>query len=389
MAPLPSQTVSQKSRTGFRFALTDVSRAGTVLVRLATAWTPPVVATSVFRIALRWKMTRSRPTAVIAMISAAMISVAQAAAGMTVLLIYICSVLALGEELGDGTGVTDRADRDRLDGGVGDGQRLRHAVQFPDEGHPAGEDVVGGGADPFHRRQDAVEQEDDHRQHHEQQNRVAYPPQDHDWLSFCLAQLAGWYGIKKRRKTRLRAISAARRPRVNPLAGVAAAAAICSADSPRSIRSIRSCMFAEKSRISTAVTSAIMPRPYCAAAPDSCRSWATPILVPRPARVSVAVTTMLAWPRPFSSAPLACTTTRLAASSRSVMSAVPANCRRTGPIRTATLPLYFSSPRSSVSSAPGRHAATWGMFSKNSQTFSTGSATSNSFLISIGSLFSR
>src|SRR5271166_6831978 len=84
--------------------------------------------------------------------------------------------------------------------------------------------------------------------------------------------------------------------------------------------------FAEKSRISTAVTSEIMPRPYCAAAPDSCRSWVTPTLVPRPARTSVAVTTMLAWPRPFSSAPLACTTTRLAASSRSVMSAVPANC---------------------------------------------------------------
>src|SRR5271157_4885810 len=83
-----AQTVSQKSRTGFRFALTEVSRAGTVLVRLATAWTPAVVATRVFRIALRWKMTRSRPTAVIAMISAAMISVAQAAAGMTVLLIY-------------------------------------------------------------------------------------------------------------------------------------------------------------------------------------------------------------------------------------------------------------------------------------------------------------
>ena len=53
-------------------------------------------------------------------------------------------------------------------------------------------------------------------------------------------------------------------------------------------------MFAEKSRISTAVTSVIMPRPYCAAAPDNCRSWVTPTLVPRPARASVAVTTMLA-----------------------------------------------------------------------------------------------
>jgi len=45
-----------------------------------------VVETSVARIALRWKMTRNRPIAVIAIISAAMISVAQAAAGMTVLL---------------------------------------------------------------------------------------------------------------------------------------------------------------------------------------------------------------------------------------------------------------------------------------------------------------
>src|SRR5271165_2896355 len=193
MAPLPSQTVSQKSRTGFRFALTDVSRAGTVLVRLATAWTPPVVATSVFRIALRWKMTRSRPTAVIAMISAAIISVAQAAAGMTVLLLFLSiQCLPLGEELGDGTGVPDRSDRDFLDGGVGDGQRLRHAVEFADEGYPAGQDVVGGAADPLHRRQDAVEQEDDHGQNHEQQNRVPYPPQNHDWLSSLNAQLAAW-----------------------------------------------------------------------------------------------------------------------------------------------------------------------------------------------------
>ena len=46
-----------------------------------------------------------------------------------------------------------------------------------------------------------------------------------------------------------------------------------------------------------------MPRPYCAAAPDSWRSWVTSTLVPRPDRASVAVTTMLAWPRPFSSAP--------------------------------------------------------------------------------------
>src|ERR1700722_4625268 len=106
-------------------------------------------------------MTRSRPTAVIAMISAAMISVAQAAAGMAVLLIYLSiQCLLLAEKLGDGTGVPDRSDRDFLDGAVGDGQRLWHAVEFSDEGYPAGQDVVGGAPDPLHRRQDAVEQED-------------------------------------------------------------------------------------------------------------------------------------------------------------------------------------------------------------------------------------
>ncbi len=141
--------------------------------------------------------------------------------------------------------------------------------------------------------------------------------------------------------------------------------------------------------MSTAVTSEIIPRPYCAAAPESCRSWVTPTFVPRPERASVAVTIMLAWPRPFSSAPLACTTIRFAASSRSVTSAVPAKRSRTGPIRTATPPWYLSLPRLPVSSAPGRQAATWGMFSKNAHTFSTGSATSKSFLISIGSLSSR
>src|SRR6516165_5754820 len=56
-------------------------------------------------------------------------------------------------------------------------------------------------------------------------------------------------------------------PREKPFAGTAAGAVICPADPPRSIRSIRPCMFAAKSRISTAETSLIMPRPYCAAAP--------------------------------------------------------------------------------------------------------------------------
>src|SRR5581483_3147966 len=287
-----------------------------------------------------------------------------------------CSPFRSAEKLGHGAGVAHCPDRDFPDGGVGDGQRLRHPLQLADQGDAARQDVVGGVPDPLHRGEHPVEQEDHHRQHDHQQHHVAYPPQDHE----SAPQLAGWYGRKKRRKTRVRAIRAARRPRVRPLAAEPAdAAAICSGVSPRSSRSIRSCMLAEKSRISTALTSVIIPRPYCAAAPDSWRSWATPTLVPRPALTRVAVTIMLAWPRPFSSAPAACTTIRLAASSRSVMSAVPANCIRTGPIRTATVPLYLSSPRSSVSSAPGRHAATWGLLSKNCQTFSTGSATSKSF----------
>ena len=107
----------------------------------------------------------------------------------------------------------------------------------------------------------------------------------------------------------------------------------------------------------------------------------TATLVPRPLADSVAPTIMAAWPRPFSSAPAACTTMCLAASSRSVMSAVPTNCMRTGPIRIATRPSYLSSPRSLVSSAPGRQDATWGMLSKNFHTLSTGSATSKSLAI--------
>ena len=66
--------------------MTGLSRSGTVLVFSATTATPPLTAASVWRTCLRWKMTRSRPTAVIAMISAATIRVIQAAAGMAVVL---------------------------------------------------------------------------------------------------------------------------------------------------------------------------------------------------------------------------------------------------------------------------------------------------------------
>src|SRR5215472_7416893 len=169
-APYP-QTVSQKSRTGFRLALTEVSRSGTVLVSCATACTPPVVATSVLWMARRWKMTRNRPTAVIAMISAATISVNHAAAGMTELL--------SAQKLRDRARVPDRADGDFLDGFVGRGQRRGHAVELPDQGDPAGQDRVGGAPDPLQRGEHPVEQVDEHGQHHDQQDHVADPPQDH------------------------------------------------------------------------------------------------------------------------------------------------------------------------------------------------------------------
>src|SRR5664279_1134714 len=77
---------------------------------------------------------------------------------------------------------------------------------------------------------------------------------------------------------------------------------------------------------------------------------------------------------------------RLAVSSRSVMSANPAKRSLTGPILIATPPLYLSSPRSSVSSVPGRHLASCGMSFKNSHTASIGCATSNSFLINMSRL---
>src|SRR5262249_11497291 len=106
------QTVSQKSLTGFRLAFTEVSRSGTVLVRSATAVTPPVTWRKVAWMALKWKMTRSNPTAVIAIISAATIRVNQAAAGMAV------APSRSAEQFRDGSGVPDRAHGDRVHGRV-------------------------------------------------------------------------------------------------------------------------------------------------------------------------------------------------------------------------------------------------------------------------------
>src|SRR5262249_57642266 len=104
-----------------------------------TGWAAVGVATSVVWIARRWKITRIRPSAVIAMISAAMTIVAQAAAGMAILL--------SAEEFGDGARVPDCPDGYLLDGAVGGGQPVRDAAELTDQLHPAGEDGVSGGAD--------------------------------------------------------------------------------------------------------------------------------------------------------------------------------------------------------------------------------------------------
>src|ERR1700684_902494 len=101
-------TVSRKSATGLRFALTEVSRAGTVDVSWSTTCTPPVTAARVRRMACRWNTILIRPTAVKTMIRPATAMVIQAAAGM-------CGAPFLAEQFRDGTRVADRADLDCLD----------------------------------------------------------------------------------------------------------------------------------------------------------------------------------------------------------------------------------------------------------------------------------
>src|SRR5262245_15868913 len=91
---LSAQTDSQKSRTGFRFALTEGRTSGTVRVWCATTHTPTLTVPSVCRMAFRWRMTRSRPTAAARMISAVMARVTQATAGMTTVPLYLSSVRA-------------------------------------------------------------------------------------------------------------------------------------------------------------------------------------------------------------------------------------------------------------------------------------------------------
>src|SRR5258708_5870728 len=151
----PAQTVSQKSRTGLRLALTEVSRGGTGAVSAATACTPPVVATSVARMARKWKITLRRPIAVTAMIRAATMMVIQAAAGIGCL---------LTEKFRDGTRVPDRADRDLADRDVGLGQALGHALKLADQLDSPGQELVGGAPDPLQSGEHPVQQADHHGQ---------------------------------------------------------------------------------------------------------------------------------------------------------------------------------------------------------------------------------
>src|SRR5262249_11513476 len=156
------------------------------------------------------------------------------------------------------------------DRAVGDGQHVRYAVELSGQCDAAGEDVVGGRADALQRREYAVEQRHQHGYHDEQQNHVADPPQCHQWSPQLVC---GRYGRKNRRSTRPSAIRPARSAIAKPLALLAEPT--WSGERPRSIAAMRSCMLLAKSLIRTAVTSEIMPRPYCAAAPDSCRSCVT------------------------------------------------------------------------------------------------------------------
>src|ERR1022692_620532 len=133
-------------------------------------------------------MTRSRPTAVMAIISAAMIRVAHAAAGMTRTpfrwpRVSGSPVVCLAQQLGYGARVPDGTDRDGAYRDVGRGQALRDALKLTDKRTAAGQDVVAGRPDPLQRCEHPVEQGDHDRKDHEQQNRVAYPPQDHGLFS--------------------------------------------------------------------------------------------------------------------------------------------------------------------------------------------------------------
>ncbi len=147
---------------------------------------------------------------------------------------------------------------------------------------------------------------------------------------------------------------------------------------------------AEKSRISTVVTSEIMPRPYWAAAPDSWRSWATPTLVPFPDR---------AQRRGDHHGGLAAAPRLGAAGVHDdpLGRLVPLGDLRLARERELDRPHPDRHRCPRRSRRRGRWSARCragrrppcGMSPKNSQTFSTGCATSKSFLISIGTHSSR
>src|SRR5215472_1880179 len=109
-------------------------------------------------------MTRSKPTAVTAIISAEMISVPQAAACMT------RAPFRSAEQTRDGPGVPDRADRHSADRLVGGSERLRYAVKLADQGDTAREYVVRCRPDPFECREHPVDQRDHHRQDRDEQH---------------------------------------------------------------------------------------------------------------------------------------------------------------------------------------------------------------------------
>ena len=101
------------------------------------------------------------------------------------------------------------------------------------------------------------------------------------------------------------------------------------------------------------------PRDICAAAPVSVMSACilTVVLPGSAAGSSHDVTEAFAAPLPFCSMPVALSTTRCAASSRSCIDTVPANDIDTGPNFAWTVPFHVRSSIVSFSSAPGMHGA--------------------------------
>src|SRR5215472_5375778 len=170
----PAQTVSQNSRTGLRLVLTDVRRPGTELVRPATDSTAPVVAARFAWMARKWKITRTRPTAVMLVMSAEAVSVVRAAARIDGYL------LRLAQQRGDGVRVPGRPGGDIPDRLVSGGECLGHALEVADEFCAARQDSVTRVPDPLQRCQHAVEKEDHQRQHQQHEYRVTEPPPAHD-----------------------------------------------------------------------------------------------------------------------------------------------------------------------------------------------------------------